>query len=196
MLRNWWGNQRLSRPGSLADVHDSETRSRNMAAIRGKNTGPELLIRRGLHARGFRFRLHDRKLPGRPDLIFPKYRAVLFVNGCFWHGHDCALFRWPKTRPEFWRGKISGNISRDLRNEDALVALGWRIGMIWECALKGPQRLPTGDVIDSLCTYLESSETHFSVQGQPVDRFSDQASRSDAGAGGDPLLRKTPLPER
>lgn len=167
-----------------------------MAAIRGKDTQPELLIRRSLHAHGFRYRLHDRKLPGRPDLVLPKYQTVLFVNGCFWHGHDCAMFRWPQTRPEFWRDKISGNISRDIRNEDALIALGWRVGVIWECALKGPERRPPGDVIDSLCSCFESSEIHFSVQGQPVDRFSDQTSRPDAGAGGDPLLRKTPLPER
>ena len=195
MWNNCSGPPARRRSGRLADVHDRQTRSRNMAAIRGKDTKPELLIRRSLHARGFRYRLHDRNLPGRPDLVFPKYCAVLFVNGCFWHGHDCPMFRWPQTRPEFWREKISGNISRDIRNEEALVAQGWRVGVIWECALKAPHRLPPGDVIDSLCSFLESSGIHFSVQGQPVDRFSRQTSRSDAGARSDPLLRKTPLPE-
>lgn len=167
-----------------------------MAAIRGADTKPELLIRRQLHALGFRYRLHDKKLPGRPDLVFSRYRAVLFINGCFWHGHDCDLFKWPKTRPEFWRAKIGGNVARDLRNEKELEALGWRVGVVWECALKGPQRLPPGDMIDSLCAYLESSEKLFSVQGQQVDRITDQTSQPDAGTGSDPLLRKTPVPER
>lgn len=167
-----------------------------MAAIKDRNTQPELLIRRSLHSRGFRFRLHVQKLPGKPDLVFPKFGAVLFVNGCFWHGHDCSMFRWPTTRPEFWRVKIGGNVTRDLRNEDALAALGWRVGVIWECALKGPRRQPLCDMIDTLCSFLESSEKQFSIQGQTLDRFSDQTIRSDAGAGGDPLLRKTSLPER
>lgn len=84
-----------------------------MAAIRGRDTKPELIIRKGLHARGFRFRLQGRDLPGRPDLIFPKYRALIWVNGCFWHGHDCPMFRWPKSREDFWRGKIGRNRERD-----------------------------------------------------------------------------------
>jgi DNA mismatch endonuclease (patch repair protein) len=101
-----------------------------MAAIRGKDTKPQLLIRRSLHARGFRYHLHDRKLRGRPDLVIPKHHAVLFVNGRFWHGHDCPMFRWPQTRPRFWREKISGSISRDIRSGEALIALRWRVGVI------------------------------------------------------------------
>ena len=104
----------------LVDVHDKATRSRNMAAIRGSDTKPEMMIRRGLHARGFRFRLHDRKLPGRPDLIFPRHRAVLFVHGCFWHGHGCHLFKWPSTREDFWRQKIGANVARDETSKEAL----------------------------------------------------------------------------
>ena len=163
-----------------------------MAAIRGADTKPELLIRRQLHARGFRYRLHDRKLPGRPDLVFPRYHAVLFVNGCFWHGHDCDLFRWPKTRPEFWRDKIGGNVARDLRNEGALAALGWRVGLVWECAVKGPQRLPAGELIDSIASFLKGSEKTLWVQGQQRDRFTDSTSRHDAGAGSGPGLRQAP----
>ena len=93
-----------------------------------------MIIRRGLHARGFRYRLHERRLPGRPDLILPKYHAVIFVNGCFWHGHECALFKWPKTREEFWREKIGSNIARDKASSEALNGAGWRIAVVWERA--------------------------------------------------------------
>ena len=137
-----------------------------MAAIRGTNTKPELFIRHGLHARGFRFRLHDRKLPGRPDLVLPRYRAVIFVNGCFWHGHDCPLFRWPKTREEFWRNKISGNVERDQRNLATLKAAGWRIGIVWECALKGKHRLQTADVLDILCKWLNGDAADCLIESQ------------------------------
>ncbi|MCI2400816.1 very short patch repair endonuclease [Aliiroseovarius subalbicans] len=137
-----------------------------MAAIRGADTKPELIIRRGLHARGFRFRLHDRKLPGRPDLVFPRFAAVVFVNGCFWHGHDCALFKWPKTREEFWREKIEGNRRRDARSAEMLFAAGWRVATVWECALKGPERLPGDEVIDSIATWLSSDRKETSFRGQ------------------------------
>ncbi|WP_187430931.1 Very short patch repair protein [Roseobacter fucihabitans] len=149
----------------MADVHDQATRSRNMAAIRGADTKPEMIIRRGLHARGFRFRLHDRKLPGRPDLVLPKYGAVILVNGCFWHGHDCALFRWPKTREEFWREKIGGNIERDRKNRAALKSCDRRVAVIWECALKGKLRRDAGDIIDELTFWLSSGETELEIRG-------------------------------
>lgn len=137
-----------------------------MAAIKGANTKPEMIIRRGLHARGFRFRLQDRKLPGRPDLVFAKYTAVIFVNGCFWHGHDCSLFKWPKTREEFWRNKIVGNRRRDEQAGEALLVAGWRIATVWECALKGRGRLPQGDLIDSIAMWLSSNRREASFQGQ------------------------------
>ena len=151
----------------MADVHDEATRSRNMAAIRGADTKPEIIIRRGLHARGFRFRLHDRKLPGRPDLIFPKFRAVLFVHGCFWHGHDCHLFKWPKTREEFWREKIGSNVTRDKTSADALHKAGWRVGVVWECALKGRQRRPVTDILASVSGWLTGSGADLTVAGRP-----------------------------
>jgi DNA mismatch endonuclease (patch repair protein) len=166
-----------------------------MAAIRGSDTKPELLIRQLLHRRGFRYRLHDRKLPGKPDLVFPKFRAVLFVNGCFWHGHDCPQFHWPKSREDFWREKICGNVRRDLRNEALLSNSGWRFGLIWECAIKGPGRLPVGEVIDSTAAFLEGSGMDFSIQGQPVDRFTEQTAGHDAGSGGRALLRQTACSE-
>ncbi len=136
-----------------------------MAAIRGADTKPELIIRKGLHARGFRYRLHDRRLPGRPDLVFPARRAVVFVHGCFWHGHDCPLFVMPKTRTEFWSDKIAGNRTRDEAVINALQESGWRTGIVWECALKGRQRLGTDAVIDMLSAWLSSGDGNFVVRG-------------------------------
>lgn len=121
----------------MADVVDSATRSRMMSGIRGRNTKPEILVRSLLHRQGFRFRLHARYLPGKPDIVFPRYHAVVFVHGCFWHGHDCPLFKWPDTRPEFWRAKIARNQANDHRKRAALIAAGWRVGVVWECAIRG-----------------------------------------------------------
>ena len=123
-----------------------------MSGIRGKNTKPELLIRKALHARGFRYRLHCKDLPGNPDLCLPKYRAVIFVHGCFWHGHGCHLFKWPKTRPEFWREKIGRNREVDEIARARLLSTGWRVATVWECSLKGRRRLSTEAVVD-LCEH-------------------------------------------
>lgn len=122
----------------MPDVHDKATRSRNMAAVRSKNTQPELALRRALHARGYRFRLYRKDLPGKPDLVFPGRRAVIFVNGCFWHGHNCRAGALPATRRSFWKPKIEQNRQRDARNIEALLTLGWRVLTIWECDLKDP----------------------------------------------------------
>jgi DNA mismatch endonuclease (patch repair protein) len=108
-----------------------------MSGIRGRDTKPELEIRRALHRQGFRYRLHAKDLPGRPDLVLPKYSAVIFVHGCFWHGHDCGFFKLPTTRRQFWRQKILGNRARDRCQIAALKESGWRIMVIWECALRG-----------------------------------------------------------
>ena len=120
----------------MADIVDSKTRSRMMSGIRGKNTKPEILVRKALHAKGYRFRLHDKKLPGKPDIVLPKYKTVIFVHGCFWHKHNCKHFKWPKTRPEFWRDKIVGNTERDKKHIEELQKLGWNIKVIWECEIK------------------------------------------------------------
>ncbi len=137
-----------------------------MAAVRGSDTRPEMLLRRGLHARGFRFRLHDKRLPGRPDLVLPKYRAAVFANGCFWHGHGCDLFRWPATRAEFWQAKIGGNRARDAANLAALGAAGWRVAVVWECAIKGRHRRPVEEVIDSLDRWLHSDALFLDLAGR------------------------------
>ena len=121
----------------MPDIVDPETRSRMMASIRSVDTAPEMQVRRYLHARGFRYRLHDRRLPGRPDLVLPGKRAVIQIQGCFWHAHDgCALFTLPATRRPFWQDKLLGNRQRDDRNKQALLNAGWRVATVWECALR------------------------------------------------------------
>ncbi len=136
-----------------------------MSGIRGKNTKPELILRSGLHRRGFRFRLHGKDLPGKPDLIFPKHHAVVLVQGCFWHGHDCHLFKWPKSRDEFWRQKISENRQRDVDAIELLRHQGWRVGEVWECAIKGRTRLSVAEVLDRCETWLRSATTRLEISG-------------------------------
>lgn len=136
-----------------------------MAGIKGKDTKPELVIRRGLHALGFRFRLHDRKLPGRPDMVLPRWRAAILIHGCFWHGHDCPLFKWPRTREAFWREKIDGNRARDAIAEAALDRAGWRVLKIWECSMKGPGRLCTGIVVPVAANWLRGDAREGEIRG-------------------------------
>ncbi len=136
-----------------------------MSGILGFNTKPELFLRKGLHAKGFRFRLHDRSLPGCPDLIFKRRNAVLFAHGCFWHGHDCPLFKWPKSRAEWWREKLTRNRLNDQRVETRLSEAGWRVGIVWECALKGPSRLPPDKVLNDCAKWLRSQKPHLKIRG-------------------------------
>ncbi len=149
----------------MADVVTPEKRSQMMAGIGGKNTKPELIIRKGLHAKGYRYRLHVPTLPGKPDLVFPRYKAAIFVNGCFWHGHGCHLFKWPSTRQQFWKEKISGTIERDKRKMEALHNSGWRTLTIWECALKGKTCLPADTVIEVAADWLSSDLRSTEVTG-------------------------------
>ena len=121
----------------MADVHSPETRSYNMSQIRAKDTKPEMLVRKFLHSQGFRYRLHDKKLPGKPDMVLPKYKTVIFVHGCFWHGHkNCKYYVVPKTRTDWWLNKINGNIANDKKAMTALKKDGWKIITVWECQLK------------------------------------------------------------
>ena len=121
----------------MADVHTPEQRSYNMSRIHSKYTKPEELVRKFLFSQGFRYRKNDARLPGKPDIVLPKYKTVVFVNGCFWHGHEgCRYFVWPKNNAEFWKEKITGNIQRDKRNHRLLEEQGWRVIEIWECELK------------------------------------------------------------
>lgn len=128
----------------MADVHTPEQRSYNMSRIRGKNTKPEELVRKYLFSQGFRYRKNDSRLPGKPDIVLPKYKTVIFVNGCFWHGHDgCRYFVWPKNNAEFWKAKISGNIQRDAQCVRLLKEQGWNVIVVWECELKKANREAT-----------------------------------------------------
>ena len=123
------------------DVHDKATRSYNMSQIKGKNTKPEELVRKYLFVHRFRYRKNDKRLPGSPDIVLPKYKTVIFVNGCFWHGHTgCKYFVWPQNNSDFWREKIQRNIDRDMNNYDKLKQLGWNIILVWECELKKQHR--------------------------------------------------------
>ena len=149
----------------MADIVSPKVRSRMMSGIRGKNTRPELLIRRGLFALGFRYRLHGKRLHGRPDLVFPKYHAVVFVNGCFWHGHDCHLFRWPSSRPSFWEEKITSNRARDVDVKIALAADGWRVLTVWECALKGRRKRLLDDVIRRAAAWIRKGPRSLEIRG-------------------------------
>lgn len=128
----------------MADVHEPEVRSYNMSQIKGKNTKPEIMVRKYLHAKGFRYGLHNKKLPGKPDLVLRRYKTVIFVHGCFWHGHEgCRYFVIPKTRTEWWTDKINRNKDNDLKHITNLKQAGWRIITIWECELKPDKREAT-----------------------------------------------------
>ncbi|MEM5470776.1 very short patch repair endonuclease [Hoeflea sp. AS60] len=147
-----------------------------MAAVKGKNTLPEIFLRQHLHKAGFRYRLHAKGLPGKPDLVFPKRKAVLFIHGCFWHGHGCHRFSWPKTREEFWRKKITGNMERDLRQQNMLRSLGWRVGIVWSCALQGKAKLSPKVIIDECAKWLNGPDETFVLQGR-IDRNKSSVSR-------------------
>lgn len=150
----------------MADVHNTEQRTRNMRSVKSKNTAPELLVRRVLHAAGFRFRLHKKDLPGRPDIVLPRFKAVIFVDGCFWHGHRCGLFKAPQTRTEFWLDKIAGNRRRDVAKDSALHALGWRVLHVWECSLRGSDRLDVTDLASALTHWLTSGRMDGAITGR------------------------------
>lgn len=142
----------------MADIVDAARRSLMMAGIRGRDTKIEVSIRRALHARGFRYRTDVRGLPGRPDIVLPRWRAVIQVHGCFWHAHDCGLCRIPATRPDFWREKLGGNVERDRRNADALIAAGWRVATVWECAVRGKGSGAPAAVAEALDRWIRSDE--------------------------------------
>lgn len=139
---------------SMVDVVDKQTRSRMMAGIKGANTKPEMLLRKALHARGFRYKLHDRKLPGRPDIVLPRWRVAIQVHGCFWHRHPgCPKTTTPGTNSGFWEVKFAANVARDTTNVDALLAMGWRVLIVWECAIG---RSLKGEIVDEVTDFVTS----------------------------------------
>lgn len=148
----------------MTDIVDSKTRSRMMSGIRGKNTRPELQIRCQLHRLGFRYRIHGKELPGKPDIVLKKYKAVIFIHGCFWHRHNCHLFKWPKTRAEFWKQKINRNHENDIKVLRELQLNGWRVCVIWECAIKGADK-DVVSTVKGIATWLKSSDESLEVSG-------------------------------
>lgn len=164
------------------DILSPYARSRLMSRIRGGNTRPELAIRKALFALGFRYRLHDTRLPGRPDLVFAGRRAVIFVHGCYWHGHDCHLFRFPAANAEFWRLKIQRNMARDRRDHEALRAAGWRVLTVWECALRGKTRLGILRVSTECAQWLRSEQDEAAIAGvRNAARDDKQSNETSAG---------------
>lgn len=151
----------------MTDIVDKQTRSRMMAGIKGKDTKPELVLRRALHARGFRYRLHSKNVPGRPDLVFQKHHAIIFVHGCFWHRHEgCRYTTTPSTRPEFWQTKFDANVARDRSVHDQLLDAGWRVATVWECALRRPEE--TALAANLLAAWLRSSAAEIQIGNADV----------------------------
>lgn len=144
----------------MTDIVSPKKRSEMMSGIKGKDTKPEILVRKALHMRGFRFLLHNKQLPGKPDIVLPKYKTVIFVNGCFWHGHDCHLFKWPKSNQAFWEEKINGTKARDIKNKDSLEKAGWHVITIWECCLKGHSTNRENSTFDALADEIRNYKDH------------------------------------
>jgi DNA mismatch endonuclease, patch repair protein len=134
------------------DVHSKNIRSYNMAQIKGENTNPEIIIRKFLFSQGYRYRIHYNKLPGKPDVVFPLKNIALFINGCFWHKHDCNNFKWPKSNYDFWKKKITGNVKRDNKNYNAITQQGWKYFVIWECEIKSQKN----ELFKRIIAFLES----------------------------------------
>ena len=140
-----------------------------MSRVRSKDTKPELLIRKSLHAQGFRYRLHGRGIPGKPDIVFPRYESVVFVNGCFWHGHGCRRFSWPSSNTEFWKSKIGQNIVRDKENMVRLEELGWRVLIVWECAIRGRKRWAIEVIVEMIADWLLSGSVYLEIAEKETD---------------------------
>lgn len=148
----------------MVDIVDIETRKRMMSGIKGKHTKIEIIVRKSLFARGFRYRINDRNLPGKPDMVLPKYNAVIFIHGCFWHKHCCSLFRLPTSNQEFWRAKIDGNVARDIKSVNQLTATGWKVAIVWECSLRGKKSPGIESVSNQLETWLNGCKNYIEIK--------------------------------
>lgn len=149
----------------MADIVDKATRSKMMSGIKGKNTKPEFMIRKGLFSKGFRYHIHNKNLPGKPDIVLRKYKAAIFVNGCFWHGHNCKLFKWPSSNKEFWKKKILGNRKNDRIKVHALKSKGWRVFVVWECLLRNKNAGTLSATLDKIAKWLKSDNAFDELEG-------------------------------
>ena len=168
----------------MADVLTKEQRRLNMSRVKGRDTKPEMIIRRGLHAKGLRFRLHRRDLPGRPDLVLPRHRVIILVHGCFWHGHGCHLCKTPRTRTGFWKSKIAKTVERDQRTTEILVREGWRVLIVWECALRGSGKIPIEQLLEECEAFIQRSaivRAELSAVNAETGKSSSEPQTSDDG---------------
>ena len=153
----------------MVDVHTKEQRSYNMSQIKSKGTIPELVIRKSLHHLGYRYSLNSRKLAGHPDIVLPKYKTVIFINGCFWHYHQCHLFKMPETRFEWWKEKFCKTRLRDKKNVDLLLSIGWRVMVVWECAFKQKRKIEAKrvlQVVEFIDAWLKSNQVYYELKGE------------------------------
>ena len=148
------------------DIVSPEVRSRMMRGIRTRDTKPEVLFRKGLHRRGYRYRLHPKGVPGKPDLVLPRYNVAVFVHGCFWHFHECSLFKMPTTRRDFWQAKLSRNRDRDQRVVGEIGETDWRLLTVWECAFRGPSRIGLDEVLGLVQPWLVSDSESLEIRGR------------------------------
>lgn len=150
----------------MVDVLNSKQRRLNMSRIRSKDTKPEILIRSLLHEGGFRFRIHRKDLPGNPDIVLPKHHTIVFVHGCFWHGHKCHMSKIPETRRDFWLNKISSNNERDRKAVKNLISIGWKVIIIWECSLRGTGKLPQQEIFKKVFQFIyKKNKMHIEISG-------------------------------
>lgn len=149
----------------MTDIMGPEERSQLMSRIRPENTKPEMLIRKSLHALGYRYSLHRKDLPGKPDIVMPKYGAVIFVHGCFWHAHDCNLFTYPKKNREWWKNKLDGNRKRDRGVIRALQGIGWRVLTVWECSIRGKAKRDFEQLMCEVTEWLRSDTPVMELRG-------------------------------
>ncbi|USD38005.1 very short patch repair endonuclease [Ferrimonas sp. SCSIO 43195] len=154
----------------MVDVHPKAIRSKNMRAIRSKNTKPEVYIRKLLHRIGFRFRIHPSNLPVKADIFLPRYNAVIWINGCFWHAHDCYLFKYPTTNPEFWREKLDTNKARDVEKAKLIAQLGFKQLTVWECSLKGKKRMSEVDLMERLEEWILAIDYNCEIDNKGIRR--------------------------
>lgn len=160
----------------MADVHSPEARRKNMRAIRSRDTKPEIFIRKMLYSAGFRYSVCPASIAGKPDLYFPRYKAVIFVHGCFWHAHGCYLFKLPQSRKDFWQQKLNNNIDRDRRNLQLLIEKGYRVLVIWECAIKGKLKLEPRHLQERIIEWLNDGKLSACVDCNGFSQISSFSS--------------------